>query len=344
MEEDCYTTAQVSNRASYARIKRAYQRLAVQCCATLNGFETLELRLSRKLLDHAVPSADAVSNVTCNAIKHKTQPVRAVTVLHNENTENLDCYSLPNQPHTCRPWSLDRGNTTKKRTSEIQVLSTSSAEAQTTTAPSTTMTYEANSQPKPLFSERPNYVELGSLKPCSTKRMRVTRQRECPSGGGSRKERETFLCIRVSPTYCSKNMRLFYPNEGDLHVGTESMDILHETNKNEHTLFKRAGDDLYSRITIGIRLALLGGQVMINGLNGDILTIPVPQNTATGDQYRIIGAGIPLSLSKSKRPADAHGDLVIVFHVSMPDAPLPREVLQQLGTLLPTFTPRQSSA
>ncbi|KAF5404719.1 hypothetical protein PHET_01924 [Paragonimus heterotremus] len=339
MEEDCYTTAQVSNRASYARIKRAQQRLAVQCYATLNGLESLESRLSRTLLDYAVPSSDAVSNVTCNAIKRKTQPTRAVTVLHNENTENLDCcYSLPNQPRTCRPWSLDRDNATKKRRSEIQVLSTSSAEAQTTTAPSTTMTYEANSQPKPL------YVKLDSVKPCSTKRMRVTRQRECPSGGGIHKERETFLCVRVPSAYSSKSTRLSYPNEGDLRIGIESTDILYKTNKNEHVLFRRSGDDLYSRITIGIRLALLGGQVMINGLNGDILTLHVPQNTATGDQYRIIGAGLPLSPAKSNRSVDTHGDLVIVFHVSMPDSPLPQEVLHQLGALLPTLTPRQSSA
>ncbi|KAF6771339.1 hypothetical protein AHF37_08902 [Paragonimus kellicotti] len=147
------------------------------------------------LLRYTAACADGAFKRYMQSSQTQTQPARAVTVLHNENIENLDCcYSLPDQPHTCRPWSLDRGDATKEQRSEIQALSTSSAEAQTTTAPSTTMTYEANSQPKPLSSECPIYVELDSLKPCSTKRMRVTRQRARPSDARSRKERETFLC------------------------------------------------------------------------------------------------------------------------------------------------------
>lgn len=204
------------------------------------------------------------------------------------------------------------------------------------------MTYELNSQRKILSFEYPIYVELDSAEVGSTKRMRVTRQRKHPSG--NHKARETFLCVRISPNYNARSPRVAYPNEGDQRGGMETTDVVFKSNEDEYALFRRTGADLYSRITIGIRLALLGGEVRINGLNGDILTMHVPQNTATGDQYRIIGAGLPVYLDKSNQSTGAHGDLVIVFHVSMPEMPLPQEVLHQLGKLLPSLTPRQSCA
>jgi DnaJ-class molecular chaperone len=59
-----------------------------------------------------------------------------------------------------------------------------------------------------------------------------------------------------------------------------------------HRLFERKGDDLYTEVSVPLATAMLGGEVTLPTLNGNI-SLKIPLETQNGKVFRLAGKGMP---------------------------------------------------
>jgi molecular chaperone DnaJ len=59
-----------------------------------------------------------------------------------------------------------------------------------------------------------------------------------------------------------------------------------------HKLFERKGDDLYAEVSVPLAAAILGGEVGLATLNGN-LSLKIPPETQNGKVFRLAGKGMP---------------------------------------------------
>ena len=72
-------------------------------------------------------------------------------------------------------------------------------------------------------------------------------------------------------------------NKGDLYLVAKVL---------PHKLFERKGDDLYTEVSVPLATAILGGEVGLPTLNGNI-SLKVPPETQNGKVFRLAGKGMP---------------------------------------------------
>lgn len=78
------------------------------------------------------------------------------------------------------------------------------------------------------------------------------------------------------------------------------------------TTFQRDGDDLYTTIDLDLYTAVLGGQIVVSTLDGQV-KLTVPPETQNGTRVKLKGKGMP-----RYKQEDKHGDLYITWQVRMP--------------------------
>jgi DnaJ-class molecular chaperone len=93
-----------------------------------------------------------------------------------------------------------------------------------------------------------------------------------------------------------------------------------------HPLLAREGDNLHVKIRVELYTALLGGEIQVPTLEGDLLLI-VPPNTQNGRTFRLKGQGMPLLKSPDRR-----GDLYAEIQVELP-VPLTNEERHRFSEL-----------
>ena len=76
--------------------------------------------------------------------------------------------------------------------------------------------------------------------------------------------------------------------------------------------FERKGDDLYSEVKIDLYTAVLGGEVKVPTLSGEIV-LTIPPGTQPGQTFRLAGKGMPQLKNPSKR-----GDQFVRVNVRIP--------------------------
>ncbi len=81
----------------------------------------------------------------------------------------------------------------------------------------------------------------------------------------------------------------------------------------DHKDFKRSGSDLYTRATISLYTAVLGGEISIDTLKGKV-KIKVAPGTQYNTKIRLKGKGVPVYKKEG-----AYGDLYISFDIQLPD-------------------------
>lgn len=59
-----------------------------------------------------------------------------------------------------------------------------------------------------------------------------------------------------------------------------------------HKLFERKGDDLYAEVSVPLATAILGGEVKVPTLNGNV-SLKIPPETQNGKVFRLAGKGMP---------------------------------------------------
>jgi curved DNA-binding protein len=83
--------------------------------------------------------------------------------------------------------------------------------------------------------------------------------------------------------------------------------------------FERKGEDLYTETTVNLYTAVLGGEVTVPTLSGNIV-LTIPPGTQPGKTFRISGRGMPHLKNTDKR-----GDLYARVNVQIPRKLTPRQ-------------------
>jgi DnaJ-class molecular chaperone len=91
-------------------------------------------------------------------------------------------------------------------------------------------------------------------------------------------------------------------NKGDLYLVAKVL---------PHKLFERKGDDLYTEVPVPLATAMLGGEVGLPTLNGN-LSLKIPPETQNGKVFRLAGKGMP------KLGNSDHGDMFAKVKVVLP--------------------------
>ncbi len=98
-----------------------------------------------------------------------------------------------------------------------------------------------------------------------------------------------------------------------------------------HKLFERKGDDLYTEVSVPLAIAILGGEVRLPTLNGN-LSLKIPPETQNGKVFRMAGKGMP-QLGNSK-----YGNMFAKVKVVLPSNLTEEEknLFERLRSLRPT--------
>ncbi len=93
--------------------------------------------------------------------------------------------------------------------------------------------------------------------------------------------------------------------------------------------FERKGDDLHTTVSVDLYTAVLGGEVRVPTLAGDV-RLKVPAGSQNGQVFRLRGRGMP----RLRRASD-HGDLFARLDVRLPTnlTPEQRRLFEQLRQL-----------
>lgn len=97
----------------------------------------------------------------------------------------------------------------------------------------------------------------------------------------------------------------------------------------EDPLYKRLGDDIYTEMTIDLYTAVLGGEVMINTLDGQV-KMTIKPGTQPNTKLRLKGKGFPVYKKES-----LFGDLYVTLKVHLPEnlSDRERELFTQLSKI-----------
>ena len=77
-------------------------------------------------------------------------------------------------------------------------------------------------------------------------------------------------------------------------------------------VFKRLGNDLYVDVNTDLYTAVLGGEQLVNTLDGQV-KLKVKPGTQNGSKVRLKGKGFPVYKKEGEQ-----GDLIATFHVTLP--------------------------
>ncbi|KAK7188261.1 mitochondrial chaperone DnaJ [Paraphaeosphaeria sporulosa] len=157
---------------------------------------------------------------------------------------------------------------------------------------------------------------------CGGSGMAVPRGSSCGTcgGDGAVKERKT-VTIDI-PGGVEDGMRLRVTNEGDAPLtGQASGSNVRGTKGDLYVLirvasdpkFKRAGSDILHTATIPLTTAVLGGEIKVPTLDGEVM-VKVPTGSGTGDKVTLSGMGMKVLSGRR----NAKGDLKVEFKVNMP--------------------------
>jgi curved DNA-binding protein len=83
--------------------------------------------------------------------------------------------------------------------------------------------------------------------------------------------------------------------------------------------FKLKKDDLYTRVSVDLYTAVLGGEVEVPTLSGNVV-LTIPSGSQPDQSFRVKGRGLPILRNNKK-----HGDLYVRLDIDLPRDLNPRE-------------------
>lgn len=111
--------------------------------------------------------------------------------------------------------------------------------------------------------------------------------------------------------------------------GGTSGDLYLEVKVLPHSVFERDGGDLRCEVPVSLYKAVLGGEVKVPTLSGDVM-LKVPPETQGGRTFRLRGKGMP-----SLRHPQKHGDLYAKIRIQVPQklSKREKELFRELASL-----------
>ncbi len=138
---------------------------------------------------------------------------------------------------------------------------------------------------------------------------------------------ERRLEIKIPPGV-KNGSRIRYAGEGAPGLGGAPGDLYVRVQVAPHPVFERDGDDLRCEIPIDLYVAVLGGEVYVPTLKGQ-LALKIPPETQSGRTFRLAGQGMP------RLNTNTYGDLYVKVRVVLPEnlTPAERALFQQLAQM-----------
>jgi curved DNA-binding protein len=131
-------------------------------------------------------------------------------------------------------------------------------------------------------------------------------QRVLEKEGGRR------LTVKIPPGV-KTGSKIRMAGEGSPGVGGGAQgDLFLKVKVLSHPTFERDGDDLRCEVPVDLYTALLGGEVVVHTLDGDV-RLKVPAETQSGRNFRLRNKGMPQLRNPQKR-----GDLYVKVRVQLP--------------------------
>lgn len=142
----------------------------------------------------------------------------------------------------------------------------------------------------------------------STRVIQLQTEEPCTACGGTGKvgNRVCTICngaaLKISPKRLEVKIpagvrdgsRIRMAGEGGLgRAGGKRGDLYLVAKALPHKLFERKGDDLYTEVPVSLATAMLGGEVVLPTLNGN-LSLRIPPETQNGKVFRLAGRGMPV--------------------------------------------------
>lgn len=144
--------------------------------------------------------------------------------------------------------------------------------------------------------------------------------------GEGRATKEIKLNVKVPPGV-EDGTRIRYTGEGDVgRAGGPKGDLYIVLSIRAHDFFTREGHDLYCVIPISFPQAVLGAEIEIPAIGGDV-TLKIPEGTQSGKELRIRGKGVPFLNERGS------GDLIAKVVVEIPQklSKTQRELITKLA-------------
>jgi molecular chaperone DnaJ len=139
---------------------------------------------------------------------------------------------------------------------------------------------------------------------------RVGRGRCSNCGGSGRLLRPKRLEVKIPPGV-RDGSKVRIAGQGSQGYGGAKGDLLLVVKVVPHQIFERKGDDLHVEVSVPLTTAMLGGEVGIPTLKGNV-ALKVPPETQNGKVFRLSGQGMP-HLNDSSR-----GDIFAKVKVVLP--------------------------
>jgi curved DNA-binding protein len=136
--------------------------------------------------------------------------------------------------------------------------------------------------------------------------------------------------LRVKiPAGAKTGTRVRMAGAGPAASGGSKADILLVVEVAPDPRYKREGNDLHTDVTLDLYTAVLGGQVSVATLSGNVF-LTIPAGTQPGQKFRLSGRGMPVLQNPQ-----SHGDLFAQIHVQIPRElnPQQRALFEQLSRL-----------
>jgi curved DNA-binding protein len=95
--------------------------------------------------------------------------------------------------------------------------------------------------------------------------------------------------------------------------GAASGDLYLRVQLKPHPRFERRGRDLYTKVTVPVTTAVLGGEAQVTAIDGRSLRLKIPPMTQGGQVFRLKGHGMP-----KVGHAEERGDLYATVDVYLP--------------------------
>jgi molecular chaperone DnaJ len=155
-------------------------------------------------------------------------------------------------------------------------------------------------------------LQLQAEEPCPVCRGngRVGRARCSNCGGSGRLLRPKRLEVKIPPGV-RDGSKVRIAGQGSQDYGGAKGDLLLVVKVLPHQVFERKGDDLHVEVPVPLTTAMLGGEVGVPTLKGNV-ALKVPPETQNGKVFRLSGQGMP-HLNGSAR-----GDLFAKVKVMLP--------------------------
>jgi molecular chaperone DnaJ len=321
--KDYYQILGVDRNASEKDIKQAYRRLARKHHPDLNpGDKAAEARFKE---------INAAYEVLSNAEKRKKYDQ------FGEQWEHADQFAQAGRQGRVR-WDFGKGGTTFEYGDLDDVFSSlfGGSGARSRGAREARRGQDMESPVEVTLEEAyrgsTRVVQLQTEEPCAAcGGTGVVGSRVCTMCGGSGlKVIPRRLEVKI-PAGVRDGSRIRMAGEGGPGAGRGGKGDLYLVVKVlPHKLFERKGDDLYTEISVSLATAVLGGEVTVPSLNGN-LSLKIPPETQNSRVFRLAGKGMP------KLGDSGHGDIFARVKVTLPTnlSDEERKLFERLRSLRP---------